>query len=137
MKKFIKAIMAMSLAMTMVVAGVLTADAATVYRDDWYLNKITPTTGTTSDTVAIVKNPSKKYIGVCSNSTVTDDVVTIGNTSVTTITSSVNVYRQAGDVQTIVATTISSSPKTKFKMTLTCDSNDAVNEGYVYWLVSN
>ena len=132
MKKFIKAIMAMSLAMTMVVGGVATADAATVYRDDWYLNKITPTTGTMTYTVSLKKNKAESYTGVCSNSTSSYDSVAMGGTSVTTITSSVSVYRQAGDVQTVTATT--SGDKTKFKMTLTCDNGSAVNEGYVYWI---
>ena len=134
MKKFIKAIMAMSLAMTMIVVGVATADAATVYRDDWYLNKITPTTGTMTNTVSLKKNPAKSYTGVCSNSTSSYDSVAMGNTRVTTITSSVSVYRQAGDVQTVTATTGSNIANAKFKMTLTCNNGSAVNEGYVYWI---
>ena len=134
MKKISKALVAMSLAMTMVVGGVATADAATVYRDDWYLNKITPTTGTMTHTVSLKKNPAKSYTGVCSNSTSSYDSVTMGETSVTTITSSVSVYRQAGDVQTVTAITIVSSDNAKFKMTLTCDNGSAVNEGYIYWI---
>ena len=134
MRKISKALVAMSLAMTMVVGGVATADASTVYRDDWYLNKITATTGTLTDTVQFLKNPAKSYTGVCSNSTSSYDSVALGGTSVTTITSSVSVYRQAGDVQTITANTSASSTKAKFKMTLTCDNGSAVNEGYVYWI---
>ena len=132
MKKISKALAAMSLAMTLVVAGVSTADAATVHRDDWYLNKITPTTGTMTHTVKLDVNENKSYTGVCSNSTSSYDSVAMGNTSVTTITSSVSVYRQAGDVQTVKANT--SGSYAKFKMTLTCDNGSAVNEGYVYWI---
>lgn len=135
MKRLTKAIMAMSLAMTMVVAGVSTADAATVRRGDWYLNKITPTTGTMTHTIAVKNNKvNKSYTGVCSNSTSSYDSVAMGNTSVTTITSSVSVYRQAGDVQTVTATTGSTIANAKFKMTLTCNNGSAVNEGYVYWI---
>ena len=136
MRKFIKSITAMSLAMMMIVSGISTADAATtnLNRDDWYLNKITPTTGTMTYTVKLLQNPAKSYTGVCSNSTSSYDSVAMGNTSVTTITSSVNVYRQAGDVQTVKATTSETSTNAKFKMTLTCNNGSAVNEGYVYWI---
>ena len=134
MKKISKTLAAMSLAMTMAVAGVSTADASTVYRDDWYLNKITAGTGTLTDTVQPKKNPEKSYTGVCSNSTSSYDSVAMGGTNVTTITSSVSVYRQAGDVQTVTATTSADSTNAKFKMTLTCNNGSAVNEGYVYWI---
>lgn len=134
MKKISKALVALSLAMTLVVAGVSTADAATVHRDDWYLNKITPTTGTMTYTIKLDVNSKKSYTGVCSNSTSSYDSVAMGNTSVTTITSSVSVFRQAGDVQTVTATTSSTSVYAKFKMTLTCSNGSAVNEGYVYWI---
>ena len=137
MRKFIKSITAMSLAMMMIVSGISTADAATtnVHRDDWYLNKITPTTGTMTHTVVVKNNKvNKSYTGVCSNSTSSYDSVAMGNTSVTTITSSVSVYRQAGDVQTVTATTGSTIANAKFKMTLTCNNGSAVNEGYVYWI---
>lgn len=132
MKKISKALVAMLLAMTMVVGGVVTADASTLHRDDWYLNKITATTGTMTHTVSLKKNPTKRYTGVCSNSTSSYDSVAMGGTSVTTITSSVRVFRQAGDVQTVTATT--SGDNAKFKMTLTCNNGSAVNEGYVYWI---
>ena len=134
MKKISKALAAMSLAMTLVVAGVSNVNAATLHRDDWYLNKITPTTGTMTYTVKLLQNPAKNYTGVCSNSTSSYDSVAMGNTSVTTITSSVNVYKQAGDVQTVKATTSETSSNAKFKMTLTCSNGSAVNEGYVYWI---
>lgn len=136
MRKFIKSIAAMSLAMMMIVSGISTAGAATtnVHRDDWYLNKITPTTGTFTDTVSLkVNDKTRSYTGVCSNSTSSYDSVAMGGTSVTTITSSVSVYRQAGDVQTVTANT-SSGSNAKFKMTLTCNNGSAVNEGYVYWI---
>ena len=137
MKRILKVFVAMSLAMTMVAGGVATADASTTYRDDWYLNKITPTVSTTTDTVSLKKNDAESYTGVCSNSTSSYDSVAMGGTSVTTITSSVRVYRQAGDVQTVRATTTRSSEKAKFKMTLTCNNGSAVNEGYVYWISNN
>ena len=134
MKKISKALVAMSLAMTMVVVGVVTAEAAVPVEDTWYLNKITATTGTLTDTVQFLKNPAKSYTGVCTNSTSSYDSVAMGGTSVTTITSSVSVYRQAGDVQTVTATTSGNSNNAKFKMTLTCNNGSAVNEGRVYWI---
>ena len=136
MKRILKVFVAMSLAMTMVAGGVATADASTIYRDDWYLNKITPTVSTTTDTVSLKKNDAESYTGVCSNSTSSYDSVAMGGTSVTTITSSVRVYRQAGDVQTVTAITSTSSKDAKFKMTLTCNNGSAVNEGYVYWILN-
>ena len=56
MKKRVVQALGCLLAMTMVAGGVATADASTIHRDDWYLNKITPTTGTMTHTVSLKKN---------------------------------------------------------------------------------
>ena len=136
LKKFSKKLVGLVLSATLVVGGIVNASASTTYKDEWYLSRITPTTGTTTDTVSMMYNPGNKYTGVCSRSTSTYDSVAMAGGANTTITSSVLVYRQAGDVQTVTATVsgTSATRKANFKMTLTCNNGTAVNEGYVYWV---
>lgn len=136
LKTNFKRIVVTVLSATMLLGTAIEADASTVYRNDWYLSIITPTTGTTTDTVKVRYNPNKSYTGVCSRSTSSYDSVAMGGTTTTTITSSVSVFRQAGDVQTVTATVSGTdvNRKAKFKMTLTCNNGQAVNEGYVYWI---
>ena len=136
-RKVIKKIMGLALSATLVVGGIANASASTTYKDEWYLSRITPTTGTTTDTVSMRYNDiSGKYTGVCKRSTSTYDSVAMAGGTNTTITSSVLVYRQAGDVQTVTANVsgTSATRKANFKMTLTCNNGTAVNEGYVYWI---
>ena len=135
-RRVIKKLVGLALSATLVVGGIVNASASTTYKDEWYLSRITPTTGTTTDTVSMKYNPSDKYTGVCSRSTSTYDSVAMAGGANTTITSSVLVYRQAGDVQTVTANVSGSSSTRKayFKMTLTCNNGTAVNEGYVYWI---
>ena len=135
-RKIIKKLVGMALSATLVAGGIVNASASTTYRDDWYLSRITPTTGTTTDTVSMRYNPSKKYTGVCKKSTSTYDSVAMAGSINTTIISDVLVYRQAGDVQTVTAnvSVSSSDKKAHFKMTLTCNNGQVINEGYVYWI---
>ncbi len=135
-RKVIKKLVGLVLSATLVVGGIVNASASTTYRDDWYLSRITPTTGVGTDTVSMKYNPSKKYTGVCKKSTSTYDSVAMAGSINTTIISDVLVYRQAGDVQTVTAkVSVSSSDRNAhFKMTLTCNNGQVINEGYVYWV---
>ena len=135
-RKIIKKLVGMALSATLVAGGIVNASASTTYRDDWYLSRITPTTGTTTDTVSMRYNPSKMYTGVCKKSTSTYDSVAMAGSINTTIISDVLVYRQAGDVQTVTAnvSVSSSDQNAHFKMTLTCNNGQVINEGYVYWI---
>ena len=136
-KKNYKKIVGLALSATLVAGEIVNASASTTYKDEWYLSRITPTTGTTTDTVSMYYNyVSGKYTGVCKKSTSTYDSVAMAGGANTTITSSVSVYRQAGDVQTVTANVSGTSDtrKANFKMTLTCNNGTAVNEGYVYWI---
>ena len=136
-RKIIKKLVGMALSATLVAGGIVNASASTTYRDDWYLSRITPTTGTTTDTVSMYYNyVSGKYTGVCKKSTSTYDSVAMAGSINTTIISDVLVYRQAGDVQTVTAnvSVSSSDQNAHFKMTLTCNNGQVINEGYVYWI---
>ena len=55
-RKIIKKLVGMALSATLVAGGIVNASASTTYRDDWYLSRITPTTGTTTDTVSMYYN---------------------------------------------------------------------------------
>ena len=137
LKKYSKKLVGLALSATLVVGGIVNASASTTYRDDWYLSRITPTSGVGTDTVKVKENLKKRsYTGVCSYSSTTDDAVAMGGTSNTTITSSVSRFRQGGDDQTITAkVTGSGTPLyAQFKMTLICDNGQAINKGYVYWI---
>ena len=52
-RKVIKKLVGLVLSATLVVGGIVNASASTTYRDDWYLSRITPTTGVGTDTVSM------------------------------------------------------------------------------------
>lgn len=142
MKRIRNFLLAGMLVIMSVLSAPVNAEAATTYRDDWYTYRVTGATAS-DDVVKIKKNTETgKYIGVCSYSDSSYDSVAIsgyvpsasGSTMLTTITTSVSKYRQAGDVQTFSATT--SNDYARFSLKIECTSGVATNKGYVYW-VSN
>ena len=53
LKKFSKKLVGLALSATLVAGEIVNASASTTYRDDWYLSRITPTSGVGTDTVKV------------------------------------------------------------------------------------
>ena len=143
MKRISNILFAGILVIMSILSTPMNAEAATTYRDDWYTRYVTAT-NITNDVVKVDRNTyGRTYIGVCSSSNSSYDSVTIsgysssdsGATLKTTITTTVNKYKQQGDVQTFSATT--TNTYARFNLKIACTSGTAINEGYVYWLDNN